>query len=294
MRVPALRRLVCGLAPLWLVLTGCRSGSVEPSRVLLTPPALAERPAAPRADIHDYDSALRAIVHSLESDLGLPRVDVALVLFDNRRSFEAGLVDLGYPPELARRSASTFQAIGGARAVLVNRDLLTRQGWNDRVRLLAHELTHSVQYRLAGGKRGTSEQWLREGAAEWIACRVSERLGYASFASLRHSMLAPLAGLPSETRPAPLRELRTFPQWAAAHERYHVPLYSQAFAAAELLIEQHGLATVVDYFARFAGADDADANFAHSFRVSLDEFEEVFQRRWQRLTASIFGPAPSR
>jgi hypothetical protein len=55
---------------------------------------------------------------------------------------------------------------------LLNELRLSNLEWGDRVALLAHEMAHSFQYELGGGRRGTSDQWLREGFADWVAIGV--------------------------------------------------------------------------------------------------------------------------
>ncbi len=234
-----------------------------------------------RQSIRDYPSALSSIVLVFERDLGLPAVDATLVLFPTRRSFEEGLLQIGYPPRLAR-AASSFDAIGGAKAILVNGPAVGGFDWERRVRLLAHELVHTLQYQLGGGMRGASEQWLREGLADWIACRVMARLGFGSFESMRDPVLAPLAGVRLGAAAAPLRELSTFPQWVEAQRRYDLPLYALAFIAAELLVDTHGIATLIEYFERFATTEDRHAAFTASFGVDLPAFERQFQARWHQ------------
>jgi hypothetical protein len=235
----------------------------------------------------DYATALAAIMNAFEQALGLPRADVALVLFPNRRSFEQGLLELGYAPALAR-SASAFNAIGGARAVLVNGGVVNGFDRARRVRLLAHELVHSLQYQFSGGTRGASEQWLREGFAEWAACRITAHLGLASFESLREDLLGLLAdariGLPA----APLDKLTTFPQWVEAQQQYEAPLYTQAFIAAELLIEMRDVPAIVRYFERFRATDEHQRAFAEAFGLERAAFERLFMRRW-RETVSRFS-----
>lgn len=237
-----------------------------------------------RQSIRHYPAALTAIVLAFERDLGLPAVEATLVPFPTRRSFEQGLLQIGYPPRLAR-AASSFDAIGGARAILVSGPAVARFDWEQRIRLLAHELVHTLQYQLAGGTRGASEQWLREGVADWIACRVMARLGFGSVESMQDPLLAPLSAVRFGAAPAPLGELSTFPQWVEAQNRYELPLYSQAFVAAELLLDTHGLPALVEYFGRFAKTDDRQAAFAEPFRLNLAAFERQFQRRWHEVVA---------
>src|SRR5262249_62084198 len=85
---------------------------------------------------------------------------------------------------------------------------------------LAHELTHVVQYQLAGGRRGRSEQWLREGMADWVACQVLERLGVSSFRDERAQVVRAVAGkLPLADEPLDLVDLGQPRGWEMRHLR---------------------------------------------------------------------------
>lgn len=233
-----------------------------------------------------YRDALALIMNAFEESLGLPRADVSLVLFSNRRSFEHGLLAAGYPPALAR-SASSFAAIGGARAVLVNAGVVNRFDRKGRIQLVAHELVHSLQYQFGGGTRGASEQWLREGFAEWVSYRVTAHLGLASFDSLREDLLRPLEGARFGLLPAPLDNLATFPQWVDAQRRYEVPLYAQAFIAVELLIEMRGIPAIIDYFERFGTTSDYERAFVDAFGLERAAFDPVFVRRWHETVGQV-------
>jgi hypothetical protein len=228
-----------------------------------------------------YEAILTDVLNALEQDTGLPRVDVSLVLFPSRDAFERGLLEIGYSKALAR-SASSFNAIGGARAVLVNAAIVNRMTRTQRVRLIAHEVVHSIQYHLGGGVRGASEQWLREGFAEWVACRVTAHLGLDSFDSLRNDLLEGLAAPHVGLRPAPLDKLATFRQWVEAQGRYDTPLYSQAFIAAELLVEEHGVPAMIRYFEYFKGTQDRERGFTEAFGIERASFERAFMRRWHQ------------
>ena len=242
-----------------------------------------QKTVSPRAARYGQD--VSAIAAAFQAALQLPAVEVPVVLFPSRRAFEQGLLQVGYTPGLAR-TASTFDAIGGAKAVLVNAEVVDRYERRRRVRLLAHELVHSMQYGFGGGTRGDSEQWLREGFAEWVACRVSAHLRLSSFEEVREDVLASLADAPLGTRLTPLEGLSTFPQWAEAQRRADSRwLYAQAFVAAELLVEQHGIARVVHYFERFATGTDRRLAFRESFGVDLRTFEALLARHWYQAIA---------
>jgi hypothetical protein len=268
-----------------LLVSPVSSCTTSPGQIeIVNVPAPGERVSAGR--LGEYETALTAIVNAFEGAVGLPRPDAALVVFPSRRSFEQGLLALGYTPALAR-SASTFNAIGGAKAVLVNGEVIGRLNRARRVRLLAHELVHTIQYQFGGGTRGASEQWLREGFAEWVACRVTAHLGLGSFELHREEVLSALAGVDFGLAPAPFDQLTTFAQWVDAQGRHEAPLYAQAFIAAELLIEMHDVPTLVRYFERFRSTTEYQRVFAETFGMDRAAFERLFSRRW-RETVSQF------
>jgi hypothetical protein len=244
-------------------------------------PAAADAGAERRGD---YPAVFAQILSSFDAALGLPRPDVALVLFPGRRAFEQGLLQVGYPRELAR-TASAFNAIGGARAILMNGDVVDGFDRTRRTRLIAHELVHSMQYQLGGGTRGASEQWLREGFAEWVACRITAHLGLARFDSLRLDLLDPLAAVGPGVPPAPFEALVTFPQWVAAQDRFEAPLYTQAFVAAEMLVEMRGVPAFLEYFRRFSGTAERGRVFEEAFAIERAEFARAFARRWKETAA---------
>jgi hypothetical protein len=238
--------------------------------------------AAP-APTRDYAAILAAIAERFERELSLPRVDVTLRLYSSRQRFQQGLLDSGYTRAAARRAAASFHAIGGASTVMVNEAELARYPWDQKVRLLAHELAHSVQYRLAGGRRGNSEQWLREGFADYVSCRITSRMGFGGFSRQRDVVLAPIADVPVGSRHVPLGELRTFAQWTAAQPRFDVPIYAQSYVATEMLIEDKGFEALRRYFELSLPSTDADANFREAFGLRPGQFEAAFAQRWVRL-----------
>lgn len=282
-RPPSCINARCALrAMLAVLLVASCAKSAEQLEVLIVEPGAAVPAGRPTS----YEAILAAVTTGLEREVGLPRVDVPLVLFPNQRAFERGLIQVGYTKALAR-SASSFNAIGGAKAVLVNAALVNRLDRTRRVRLLAHEVVHSIQYHLGGGTRGASEQWLREGFAEWAAYRVTASLGLASFDSLREDLLQELSSPEMGRRPAPFNRLGTFPQWVEAQGRYDVPLYAQAFVAAELLIEMRGVPAMIRYFEYFKQSKDHRRAFTDAFGLEPLAFERLFMRRWQETVTRV-------
>jgi hypothetical protein len=256
-----------------LMLAGCASApriipiSVTPGQA---PPA-AER-------IADYPEAFQAIGVVMSRDLGLPVPRVSLYLYPHRDAFEEGLkAERHMEPGLARDSASFARGVGGPDKILVNEGALVHTPWPERVKFLAHEFTHTIQFDLARGRRGTSEQWLREGYADWVAFRVLDSLRLGRFADERARRVGQVKHAIDRKPFPPLAELSTFPQWVSWRSRQGTEVtYGQAFLAVDLLIERRGHPAAVDYFRRFARVDDRLGNFRAAFGQDLTAFDREF------------------
>src|SRR5688500_9553973 len=141
--------------------------------LLLATACAASRPITlPRPDvravshidqIHSYQGAVRAIAAVLEREIGVQPFPVTFEFYVDVPAFETALLGLGHDPLTARDTARAMRGVGAPGRVLLNAQVIEPVSWSERVRVLAHEFVHSLQYELAGGIRGNSEQWLREG-----------------------------------------------------------------------------------------------------------------------------------
>jgi hypothetical protein len=254
--------------------------STEP-RLVTTPPS-GTRAATHIDAIHDYRSAVAAISAVLERDLGFAPFPVTFHFYPSRPAFEAALIEIGYDPAFAKTTAGTMTAVGGHRGVLLNDSAVTRMDWAQRTLLLAHELTHSLQYELGGGRRGTSDQWLREGFAEWVSIRVLDRLDAISLPAFRRQRQQELRRAGRIELPS-INAMVTFRQWVEIGTERGPAAYALAFLAVELLIEQHGVESIADYFSRFASSQDRLENFRAAFGQDLDTFEVTLtEHLWSR------------
>ena len=86
-------------------------------------------------------------------------------------------------------TAQTLVAVSGYRRVLINDAAVRELPWPYRIALLAHELTHTIQYEWGGGTRGTSEQWLREGFADWVEMETLVALGFTTREQARATVI---------------------------------------------------------------------------------------------------------
>jgi hypothetical protein len=273
------------LAPLTLAvvgLTACasaRSGSRE-----VPFPEVAVGSPHPRGVISSYDDALTSILWIMENDLGFPPITGSLRLYNDRIGLEAGLVGEGYETSYARQICSRLDGITRPGLVLANESKLRWDRWPARIAFLAHEVTHVAEYALANGRRGSSDQWLREGFAEWVSWRVVESLRFGTLADRRRNALVHLQEAGARHELPPFSRLVVQSAWLREGSRRTAdPMYDQAFLAADQLIARHGLPAVLYYFRLFASSDDNLAIFRTAFREERPGFEEDFQARLNRL-----------
>ena len=226
----------------------------------------------------DYGRAMAVVMSLLKEKFGLPVSQPKLLLYASRESFESSLVHIvRFDPVYAREVAGWAVAVGAPEMVLANEEALERIPWPERIRVLAHELVHTVQYGLAGGRRGTSDQWLREGFADWIAYRVLESLDMGSPFNRRALLLARIKGTAHRSSCAPLSEMVTLEDFMKARIRIGgSSAYGQALLAAEFLVQRHGVQSVLRYFSLFKQSDDRLRNFRTAFNEELPAFEKEF------------------
>ena len=257
----------------FLVLLAACATSDAPRLVELPAPGV--RPAARLDDSSDYRTAAATISHLFERRFGFAAFPVTLAFYPTTSAFEKGLLDVGYDADLARSTAGVMTAVGGHRGVLLNGAKFSAMPAAERMAMLAHEMGHCVQYELGGGRRGASDQWLREGFADWLAIRVLEHLDAASLEEIRRDRRRVVRSA-GRSRVARLGDLATFPAWVRAGERHGETLYALAFLAADALLERHGMPAIVAYFKRFAASDDRAGIFRAAFGRDVEEFERTF------------------
>lgn len=261
------------------VLTAACAARVDPPRAIVLDQIQA-RPASRAEFVHDYEGAMISIAAITERELGLPRLQGVLHLVPDRDAFYDVLASNGADPATARGAADTMVAVGSDRAIYVNQAAFARLNWNARLAVLSHEAAHVVQYELSGGRRGASEQWLREGFADWVQAHVLEKLQVGTMT--RENILRRNARFISQ--PAmreqlpPLSTLGTFAEWVVvANGPAGTLLYPYAFVATDFLIGRHSVDDVVTYFGLFAISDDPLANFQRAFGEDRSAFDAALR-----------------
>lgn len=184
----------------------------------------------------------------------------------------------------ARQRATTAVAVGMYKRVLVNELILVRYSWSERIRVLAHELTHTVEKNLVDGQLMSADLWLVEGFAEWVAYKVLDALDVESFAQGRKQAIdVTVKARQYQTFPL-LTQLVTGAEWQTwARSLGREATYNQAFLAVDFLIEEKGLSPMVEYFGLFRRLNNRERNFITAFGKSVGEFEGEFNQHLQVL-----------
>jgi hypothetical protein len=194
--------LVCSSFGWGALLVGCASAP----RVVRIPTVLEPgRPAI--GPTSDYPDILAATVSVMTRNLKLPAAEGIVTFYPTGFALESALV-VEYKKDLeqlekqlgprererflatkdetialfARQRATRAVAVGMHKRVLVNELVFSRYPWSERVRALAHELTHVVQRALVDGRVISADLWLVEGSAEWVASKVLDALNLETFA----------------------------------------------------------------------------------------------------------------
>lgn len=240
-----------------------------------------QAPPEPRAEfVNDYEGAMASIAAITEKELGLPKLQGTLHLVADRDAMYRVLQESGADPATARGAADTMLALGTHRAVYVNQASFARLNWNARLALLSHEATHVAQYELSGGKRSTSDQWLREGFGDWVQAYVLEKLqvGTMNRESILRRNTRFIAQPGMREQIPPLAKLANFPDWVAvANSPASKLLYPYAFVATDFLITRHSVEEAIDYFKLFATSDDRVANFRQAFGEDWSAFDTALR-----------------
>jgi hypothetical protein len=283
------------------VLPGCASAPQ-----VLTIPSVTDTAIPPPYGTKDYGAALAAIMSVMVRDLKLPPIDEGSVtLYPSQASYEAGVVaqsaenlerlrkQLGPRPKQMKEAESVLAAttmavgsngVGMYKRVLINEWRVAKFPWSEWVRLLAHELTHTADRELVDGHPAASDQWLREGFAEWVGYKVVDTFGAQGFSdSRKHALDLILTATSYQTFPG-LGQLARNSDWITwSRTLGRAATYGQAFIAVDYLIEEKGLPAVIEYFRLFKKWNNRERNFATAFGESLTVFDGRFSKHLQVL-----------
>ena len=137
--------------------------------------------AAPSNGTKDYPQAFRAILSVMLRNLQLPPVEVSVTLYSSQNSYAEAVVadaerELQQLRKLlepsaknlrddeflarARETAVSTDAVGKYKRVLLNESRLDKYPWPEWMKVLAHELAHTVEYTLVDGQPALWDRWL--------------------------------------------------------------------------------------------------------------------------------------
>jgi hypothetical protein len=258
--------------------------------VLVLPAETYSTAETPPRWITGYPSAVKAIAAVMTGEFGLPLPDpVTVFVYAGSRSYEEGLARHGrMSAARAAQIAGYSVGLGQPRQLFINDGALRGASRSTWLAIVAHELTHVSQYELSGGRRGRSEQWVREGMADWIACHVLERLGEGSVARYREAARQEVRTLLRRDAELDLFALGRPLGWEQRQlGSSGSSVYRLAFLLTDDLIRQHGFERLRAYFRAFAASDDRLGHFHGTFGVSLADFEHAALFRLERSAGGV-------
>ena len=264
-----------------LLSLGCNS----PDRVIDIPAAVNTAPKSIEA-IKDYQGALSAIVSVMVRELKLPAPQGRVYFYRDAGAYQAALVTeiktRGWPEgeskeirrvrhelefelfKLTLKVANETGAVTMEQKVFIAEWNMMRLPWTNRVKTLAHELTHVIESSLVAGRSELTPRWLSEGFAEWVSFKVVDALG-AKFFFNDHMRQA------CRYEIASLRELEGLESWRRLGRQTR---YGQSACAVHYMAVQDGVPAIIEYFRLFKDRFDAAQNFMTAFGKSIDTFEQ--------------------
>ncbi|MBI1727298.1 MAG: hypothetical protein HYR50_08510 [Candidatus Rokubacteria bacterium] len=229
------------------------------------------------AEIASYEEAVHTITAIMVREFELPLSGpLSVFVYPTREAYADGLVSTGrLAPDQATKIAAYAVAVTEHGRLFINDEGMRDLPRSEWLAMIAHELAHHAQYQLSGGRRGRSEQWLREGMADWVACQVLDSLGRTTFRQEREHALREIAAAWPElaSKRVDLVELGRPRGWEARHLQPDGHLvYRLAFLLTDDLIRQHRWPRLLDYFRAFAESDERFDEFQRAFGESLERF----------------------
>jgi hypothetical protein len=264
-----------------LISSGCNS----PDRVLDIPAAVNTAPKSIEA-IKDYQEALSAIVSVMVRELKLPAPQGRLYFYRDAGAYQAALAAelkaRGWPEgeskeirqlrhklefELFKFTLNVVTETGALtidQKVFIAEWSMMRFPWTNRVKILAHELTHVIQSSLSVGRSELTHRWLGEGFAEWVSFKVVDALGAKDFFNdqMREACRHKIANF---------REIENVESWGRLDRQTR---YGQSACAVHYMVVRDGLPAIIEYFRLFKDRFDAAHNFLTAFGKSTDTFEQ--------------------
>jgi len=238
----------------------------------------AKAPSAlnPDSSVFDVVDAVAALMRD-KLDLHLPVWRKAYLCRDEAAFSEGILRNFG-----ARAwdgSVTSAAGIATPVGVFLREDYLALRTFAGRVEVIAHELAHLSQQKLAGPRVHEVPLWIAEGHAEWVAFSVIERLGYGAYSVQRAEVVfsVGLRAIPHTLLPD-LAALESRDRWQQSTLSLgHAATYGQAYLAVDRLTERYGSTKVVEFLRAFASVADPRERWSSVFPISYQQFVDDFR-----------------
>ena len=237
--------------------------------IQLDRPAPASLARNPRNDVL-FDT----IAAVLRDDLGLP-LPTPLKTFVCRD--EAALDEALYRNLGTLHGAGYAMGIATPAGAFFRGDYLVNASLRARVDVIAHELAHMSQLRLATGRVDRVPMWIREGHAVWAAFRILDLLAVRPYRDSRADIVLSLGAVVTPVDRLPDLDALAGPgSWNRGLPRY-AATYGQAFLAVERLIERSSRATPVELLRLPPEPVDFNDHWAKVSPIPYREFAEDFR-----------------
>lgn len=231
--------------------------------------------AVERAALRDVDEAVEAVrtFYSTIPGAAVSR-EVTLKVVFGEDAYQRALVEQFGVDDLEARRRARLTG-GWTKDALIVTNLAAYKDKEHRIYHVAHELTHQMQFALAGDANVNSLQWLAEGMAEVAAAKVFEHAGLGQTIHFQRNWRLALARQPR--RPA-LAELADESGWYQALDRYGAATcYQLAALAALRLAEQRGMRALLAFYRKLGDGSDVASAFKTCFGQELAAYQQDFE-----------------
>ncbi len=162
--------------------------------------------------------------------------------------------------------AGNFGTVYGTTVLIYWAAPWQQSGVPNRLKVMAHEIFHSLQSQWAPQMQGSEIYWLVEGTAEVVGYRVAAERGYLNYK-------ASIADWKTRTRPVKLQLQALERDWPPA---FYSTVYPLSALACDYLVGEQGLAKYSSYFKLLGIGTPWQEAFEQSFGKTVSQFYTEF------------------
>lgn len=188
--------------------------------------------------------------------------------------------ELNYSTSAAKRTAGVTGGISGDKAntVALNGSAGIMNNSYGRTYSTAHEVFHQVQFQLANGRSEKVPYWLKEGSAELIGARVSEKMGHQSVERWQQSSLKILRKADAYASPSDIMYI-SYDKWTTLMERDLHPYRVAGLMVYYLVVHVRdgNYGDIAKYYTLIGDSVDEKRAFEQAFGLTQDRFLAHYQ-----------------